>query len=79
MAKYFLLLNLLFVVATNSYSQTKENLLASAKKYYDEDQYREALNLLNKYIEKDSLNAEVYKLRGNCFMEFNQNESALED
>ena len=59
-------------------AQSAESLLARGKTYYEKAQYRDALNLLNKYIAKDSSNAEAYKLLGNCYLEVNQIETAME-
>jgi len=49
------------------------------KKYYENDQYRETVNLLNKYINSDSENIEAYKIRGNSYFELNQLPYAIND
>jgi tetratricopeptide (TPR) repeat protein len=59
-------------------AQTPE-FYAKGKSYYDNNQYREALYYFNKYVSADSMNGEVFKWRGNCFMAFNQLDSALLD
>ena len=81
MAKIFsiLILVLFFSSATYSQDNSKNKLFEEAKEYYSNDQYREALNLINKFIAQDSMNVEAYKLRGNCYQELNQTEKAIAD
>ena len=57
-------------------AQSSEQLLEEATTYYDNEQHREALNLLDKYVLLDSTNAEAYKMRGNCYNVLNQVEKA---
>ncbi len=54
-------------------------LLEKGKAHYDKNEYREALYYFNRLIRQDSMNALVYKMRGNCYMEFNQLDSAERD
>ncbi|WPO35934.1 DUF4919 domain-containing protein [Flammeovirgaceae bacterium SG7u.111] len=59
--------------------QTDDALFLKAKGLYDKNNYREALYHLKKYISIDNSNAEAYKMRGNCYLEFNQLDSAEND
>ncbi len=70
---------LLLLFSFQSVAQTDTTLLESAIKYYENEQYREALDLLDKYIQEDSTNADVFKMRGNCYYEVNQLENAIAD
>jgi tetratricopeptide (TPR) repeat protein len=54
-------------------------LLDKGKAHYDKNEYREALYYFNRVIRQDSTNALVFKMRGNCYMEFNQLDSAERD
>ena len=74
---YLVLLGCL--VAFSSAGQSAEELLQKAKGFYDQDQSREALYYLNKYLKLDSSNAEVYKMRGNCQLDMNQVKKAMQD
>jgi tetratricopeptide (TPR) repeat protein len=56
-----------------------ESHFDKARKYYDQDQFREALYHLKKALATDSTNAPAFKMRGNCYLEINQVDSALRD
>lgn len=49
------------------------------KKHYDNNEYREALYCFNKTAKLDTSNAELFKLRCNCFYELNVLDSAESD
>ncbi|HEY0652435.1 MAG TPA: DUF4919 domain-containing protein [Chryseosolibacter sp.] len=67
-----LLLPLLLNAQSLSYTE-------KAKAHYQKGEYREALYCFNHVLKKDSTNAEFFKLRGNCFFELNQLDSAERD
>lgn len=67
------------LMVSTLWGQTPSALWESATTYYNNEQYREALNLLDKYLAKDSTNPEAYKMRGNCHFEINQMNLAMAD
>jgi tetratricopeptide (TPR) repeat protein len=49
------------------------------KSHFENKEYREALYCFNKYAKNDSTNAELFKMRGNCFYQLNLLDSAEAD
>lgn len=76
MARGLLLLSLTALLSFNLRAQDD---LAKATQYYDEGRYREALYHLRKVAANDSSNAVVFKMRGNCYYDLNQIDSAKMD
>lgn len=70
---------LLALKASYLMAQSSTDLFEEAKKYYENDRYREALNLLDKFIVLDSTVAEAFKMRGNCNYEINRMDMAISD
>jgi tetratricopeptide (TPR) repeat protein len=62
-----------------SHAQSAIEHYKKGKEYYDNDYHREALYHFKKFIALDQSNAEVYKWRGNCYLEVNQIDSAQAD
>ncbi|HYC87232.1 MAG TPA: DUF4919 domain-containing protein [Chryseosolibacter sp.] len=74
------LLGLVLIVSHLTVQGQQSDLYyAKGKQYYENNQFREALYFLRKYIMLDSSRAEVFKWRGNCYVSLNQPDSALLD
>jgi tetratricopeptide (TPR) repeat protein len=74
------LIALLFgITGLAAYGQQSDFFYSKGKEYYDNNQYREALYYLKKFVTLDSTRAEVYKWRGNCYFTLNHPDSALLD
>ncbi|NJM25097.1 MAG: DUF4919 domain-containing protein [Bacteroidia bacterium] len=70
---------LLSLAALLSFNLCAQDDLAKATQYYDEGRYREALYHLRKVVATDTTNAVVFKMRGNCYYDLNQTDSAKMD
>lgn len=70
---------LLFIVSYSAFAQPVEEYYQKAKEHYNQEEYRQALYYLKKFIARDSSRAEAYKWRGNCYFDINQLDSARAD
>ena len=76
MLKNLIVLSFVLLSTTSVYAQSNESMLEEATTYYDNDQYREALNLLEKFVLTDSTQADAYRMLGYSYTQLNQVEKA---
>ena len=77
--KLFLKILLLIIIPVSSFAQTENDYYFKACAEYEYKNYQEAVNNLDKAIELNKKNTDLYLKRGNCYYALHQYNNAVDD